>query len=56
MAEDVPGHNDVGVSHKDEILLADKEVFFHGHIVAIVVGETLEACREAARRDRKSVV
>ncbi|MEO7317625.1 MAG: xanthine dehydrogenase molybdopterin binding subunit, partial [Chthoniobacteraceae bacterium] len=50
MAEDVPGHNDVGVSRKDEILLADEEVFFHGHIVAIVVGETLEACREAARR------
>ena len=50
MAEDIPGHNDVGVSRKDEILLADKEVFFHGHVVAIVVGETMEACREAARR------
>ena len=50
MAEDVPGQNDVGVSRKDEILLAHEEVSFHGHIVAIVVGETLEVCREAARR------
>ena len=48
MAEDVPGHNDVGVSRKDEVLLADKVVLYHGHLVAIVVGETLAACREAA--------
>ncbi len=50
MSEDIPGHNDVGVSRKDEILLADREVFFHGQLIAIVVGETLEACREAARQ------
>jgi xanthine dehydrogenase molybdopterin binding subunit/xanthine dehydrogenase small subunit len=48
MAEDVPGHNDVGVSRKDEVLLADKEVSYHGHILAIVVAETLAACRQAA--------
>lgn len=48
MAEDVPGHNDVGVSRRDEVLLADKEVFYHGHIVAIVVGDSLAACREGA--------
>lgn len=48
LAEDVPGHNNVGVSRKDEILLADTEVLYHGHMVALVVGETLAACREAA--------
>jgi xanthine dehydrogenase molybdopterin binding subunit len=48
LAEDVPGHNDVGVSRKDEVLLADTEVLYHGHLVAVVVGETLAACREAA--------
>jgi xanthine dehydrogenase molybdopterin binding subunit/xanthine dehydrogenase small subunit len=47
MAEDVPGHNDVG-GHHDEVLLADTEALYHGHLVAIVVGETLAACREAA--------
>ena len=48
LAEDVPGENDVGAVRKDEVLLADKEVFFHGQLVALVVGDTLEACRLAA--------
>jgi xanthine dehydrogenase molybdopterin binding subunit/xanthine dehydrogenase small subunit len=48
LAEDVPGANDVGAVRHDEILLADKEVFFHGQIIALVVGETQEACRNAA--------
>jgi xanthine dehydrogenase molybdopterin binding subunit/xanthine dehydrogenase small subunit len=48
MAEDIPGRNDVGAVRKDEILLADREVSFHGHMVAIVVGESYEACRAAA--------
>ncbi|MFM7375799.1 MAG: FAD binding domain-containing protein, partial [Chthoniobacterales bacterium] len=38
-AEDVPGLNDVGAVRKDEELLADKVAQFHGHIVAVVVGE-----------------
>jgi xanthine dehydrogenase large subunit len=50
LAEDVPGLNDVGAIRHDEILLADKEVFYHGQIVALVVGDTQEACREAANR------
>jgi xanthine dehydrogenase molybdopterin binding subunit/xanthine dehydrogenase small subunit len=50
MAEDVPGHNDVGASRKDEVLLADKEVFYHGQVVALVVGDTPAACREGAAR------
>ena len=48
LAEDVPGLNDTGAVRHDEILLADEEVFYHGQIVALVVGETQEACRAAA--------
>ncbi|PYI91958.1 MAG: xanthine dehydrogenase [Verrucomicrobia bacterium] len=50
LAEDVPGLNDVGAVRHDEILLADKEVLYHGHIVALVVGATPELCREAAAK------
>ncbi len=50
LAEDVPGLNDVGAVRHDEILLADKEVFYHGQIVALVVGETPEVCRAAAEK------
>ncbi len=48
MAEDVPGQNNVGVSRHDETLFAADEVDCHGHIVAVVVGETLAVCRAAA--------
>ncbi len=48
LAEDVPGENNVGVSRKDEILLADTDVLFHGQIIAIVVGESRAACRAGA--------
>ena len=50
MAEDVPGANNVGGVKKDEILLADEEVYFHGHIVALVVGQSQAACRAAAEK------
>ncbi|MGO9476852.1 MAG: xanthine dehydrogenase molybdopterin binding subunit [Limisphaerales bacterium] len=50
LAEDVPGTNDVGAVKHDEILLADKEAVFHGQIVALVVGESPEACRTAAAK------
>jgi xanthine dehydrogenase large subunit len=49
LAEDVPGVNDSSV-HQDEILLAEREVLFHGHIVALVVGDSQEACRAAAEK------
>ncbi len=49
LAEDVPGENNVGVSRKDETLFAQEEVRYHQHIVALVVGETPEICRAAAR-------
>ncbi|HEU0008970.1 MAG TPA: xanthine dehydrogenase molybdopterin binding subunit [Verrucomicrobiae bacterium] len=48
LAEDVPGVNDTGVVRKDEPLLADQKVQFHGQIVALVVGDSMEACRRAA--------
>lgn len=47
-AEDVPGINDVGAVRNDEELLADKVAQFHGHIVAVVVGESADQCRAAA--------
>jgi xanthine dehydrogenase molybdopterin binding subunit/xanthine dehydrogenase small subunit len=50
LAEDVPGLNDVGAIRHDEILLADKEVFYHGQIIALVVGDSQQACREAAKK------
>ncbi|WP_406864677.1 xanthine dehydrogenase molybdopterin binding subunit [Streptomyces sp. HUAS MG47] len=43
---DVPGENDAGMKH-DEPLFPD-EVMFHGHAVAWVLGETLEAARLGA--------
>ncbi|WP_341350940.1 molybdopterin cofactor-binding domain-containing protein [Nocardioides convexus] len=45
-AADVPGVNDAGVKH-DEPLFPD-EAMFHGHAVAWVLGESLEAARLGA--------
>src|ERR1051326_3660632 len=50
VAEDVPGLNDVGAVRHDEVLLADKEISYHGQIIALVIGETQEACRAAAEK------
>jgi xanthine dehydrogenase molybdopterin binding subunit/xanthine dehydrogenase small subunit len=50
LAEDIPGHNDVGCTRKDESLLAETEVLYHGHMVAVVIGDSLAACREAAQK------
>ncbi|MFF2654571.1 xanthine dehydrogenase molybdopterin binding subunit [Streptomyces sp. NPDC058045] len=44
--DDVPGVNDAGMKH-DEPLFPE-EVMFHGHAVAWVLGETLEAARLGA--------
>jgi len=49
LAEDIPGLNDAGTKH-DEVLLPDKRVSYHGQIVALLVGETVEACRAAAEK------
>ena len=47
-AADIPGQNNVGVTRPDETLLAAGEVLYHGHMVALVVGESAAACRAAA--------
>ncbi|MBI3885157.1 MAG: xanthine dehydrogenase small subunit, partial [Opitutae bacterium] len=49
LAEDIPGENNVGVSRHDEPLLAKDEVCYHGQMVALVVGDSLQACRAAAK-------
>jgi xanthine dehydrogenase large subunit len=48
-ARDIPGTNDVGAIRQDEPLLADGEVHFHGQLIAVVVGESLAACKAAAK-------
>ena len=48
LAEDVPGENNSGPVRHDEPLFATDEIFFHGQIVALVVGESVKACRAAA--------
>jgi xanthine dehydrogenase molybdopterin binding subunit/xanthine dehydrogenase small subunit len=48
LSEDIPGANNVGVARHDETLLAETEVCYHGHLIALVVGESLSACRAAA--------
>ncbi|GMV39184.1 MAG: dehydrogenase [Myxococcales bacterium] len=47
-AADVPGHLRIGAAVHDEPLLADGEVAYVGQPVALVLGESYEACREAA--------
>ena len=44
-ARDVPGENNVGPVIHDEEFLASEEVHFLGQAIALVVGETYEACR-----------
>jgi xanthine dehydrogenase molybdopterin binding subunit/xanthine dehydrogenase small subunit len=48
LAEDIPGENNVGPVRHDEPMLATDEVFYHGQIVALVVGDSIRACRAAA--------
>ena len=49
-ARDVPGTNDVGAVRHDEPLFAHDTVRFVGHIVAVVVAETREAAKWAAKK------
>ncbi|MBK7860877.1 MAG: xanthine dehydrogenase molybdopterin binding subunit [Archangiaceae bacterium] len=48
-AEDVPGLNDVGPVIHDEPLFAVNEVQFMGQSVGVVVAESYDACRAAAK-------
>lgn len=50
-AKDIPGVNDVSaVSAGDEEILASEEVFCVGQAIALVVGETYEACIAAGKK------
>lgn len=48
LAEDAPGQNLIGPVRHDEPLFATDEILFHGQIVALVVGQSIKACRAAA--------
>lgn len=48
-AEDIPGSNQIGPIIPDETLLAEKEVYYIGQPVALVVAHSLEAARKAVR-------
>ncbi len=48
-AKDIPGMNDIGAIRQDEQLLADGLVCYHGQVMAVVVGHTIEECKTAAR-------
>ena len=47
-ADDIPGANEIGTVRHDEPLLARDQVFYHGQVIGLVVGETEAACRAAA--------
>ncbi len=48
-AKDIPGENQIGGIIPDEELLADKEVHFWGMPVALVIADTEEHAKEAAK-------
>ncbi len=50
LARDVPGHNRLGPIVHDEPLLAEDELYAVGQLVALIVGESVAACRAAAQK------
>ncbi len=46
-ATDIPGRNQIGCVLEDEVLLATETLEYHGQPVAVVIGESVEACRSA---------
>ena len=48
MAEDIPGRNNVGTARHDEPLFAEDQVMYHGQLIALVVGHSIQECRAAA--------
>jgi len=48
-ADDIPGVNEIGTVRHDEPLLARDQVFYHGQLIGLVVGDTEAACRAAAK-------
>ncbi|MCW1922276.1 xanthine dehydrogenase molybdopterin binding subunit [Luteolibacter arcticus] len=49
-ADSIPGVNNSGPVRHDEPLLAEQEILFHSQAIALVVGDSLEACRLAAEK------
>ncbi len=47
-AADIPGETKIGPVCHDEPLFADTEILYHGQIVAMVIGTSWKACRDAA--------
>ena len=54
-AADVPGEKHIGPIRHDEPLFAEAEILYHQQIVAMVVGTSWKACRDAAERVKVSV-
>jgi len=48
-AQDIPGRNNAGPSVVDDPVLASELISFHGQAVALVLADTFEAARKAAR-------
>ncbi|MEQ8818630.1 MAG: xanthine dehydrogenase family protein molybdopterin-binding subunit [Sumerlaeia bacterium] len=48
LAKDIPGDNQVGIIIKDQPLLAEKKVRWHGERIALVAARSLKAARQAA--------
>ncbi|HLL99550.1 MAG TPA: molybdopterin cofactor-binding domain-containing protein [Pyrinomonadaceae bacterium] len=55
LAKDLPGENQIGGILPDEPLLADTEVHFQGMPVAIVLAETEEQARVAAKKIKAEI-
>jgi xanthine dehydrogenase large subunit len=51
-ARDIPGLNDCSPSMRDDPVLADGRIEFHGQVIFAVVAETRDAARRAARLAR----
>ena len=49
-ASDVPGHLRIGAAVHDEPVLADDEVLYVGQPIALILGDSYEACRAAEAR------
>ncbi|MGB2867803.1 MAG: xanthine dehydrogenase molybdopterin binding subunit, partial [Bacteroidota bacterium] len=49
---DIPGPNQMGPVHRDELCLAVEEVTFAGQAMFLIAGETTESCLEAQRAIR----
>lgn len=49
-ASDIPGINDISPFSHDEPLLASEEVYSTGQLIALIVGESYDACRQGAAK------